>query len=331
MNNAFNMTGAASQTAGQIDNVFIFILSIGIFFFLVTQGALIYFVIRYKKRKGDPDRETPYITESRTLERIWIIVPSILVLAIFYYGYVVFMKVKTPIQGASEVNVVASQWLWKFRYPDGRVVVNELRVPLGKPVQLTMTSTDVIHSFYVPDYRVNQDILPGRYTYLWFTPDKTGEFVVFCNQYCGVGHSEMLAKIIVMPQADYDRWLTGAPAAGGAPLAGRGEQLVKNSGCLACHSTDGTLKVGPTLKGLYGSSVALADGSAVLADDNYMKESLYEPGAKVVKGFPNVMPTFKGVLTDDDVTAVIAYIKTLGPAGHMEPDEKAETNAGTHR
>jgi len=311
LNNLFNLNTGASRTAGEIDSVFLFILLIGLFFFLVTQGALIYLAIKYRRRKGEAERETPHITGNVLLEAVWVVIPTVLILAIFYYGYTVFNKVRAPIPGASEVNVVGKKWMWVFKYPDGRSVVNELRVPFGKPVRLVMTSEDVIHGFFIPDYRLKQDVLPGSYTELWLWPDKVGVFDIYCSQYCGVGHSSMVAKLMVEPQAEYDEWLKAGKAGGAVSLVEKGHELVEKSGCLACHTLDGTPKVGPTLKGIFGRKTTLADGKTVTADESYIKESIIDPGAKVVKGFQPIMPTFKRTLSDDDITAIIAYLKTL--------------------
>jgi cytochrome c oxidase subunit 2 len=300
-----------SRIAGEIDNVFIFILLIGLFFFLVTQGCLIYFALKYRRKRMDEVRETPYITGSHLLEAVWIVIPSICLLAIFLYGFAVFENIRTPPADAMEINVTARQWLYQFKYPDGRTEVNEVRVPVGKPVKFVMTSADVIHGFYLPAFRVKQDILPGSYTYLWVQPDKEGEYDIYCTQYCGTGHSTMRAEMVVMNGKDYQKWLAGAKTEKAEPLWKKGEDVVEHSGCLSCHTTDGTAKVGPTFKGLYGRKVTLSDGSTVTADDNYIRESILDPNAKIVKGFPPIMPTFKGTIKDEDIAAVIAYMKTL--------------------
>lgn len=300
-----------SHIAGQVDSVFIFITAIGLFFFLLTQGFLIYFALRYRRKKKEEEAETPYITGNLLLETVWVVIPSLLILAIFYYGYVVFMEIRTPPVGAPEIVVTAKQWLYQFRYPDGRQEINQVRVPVDKPVKFVMTSQDVLHGFFLPSFRVMQDILPGRYTYLWLQPRKEGKYDIYCTQYCGTGHSVMRATLVVMKAKEYEEWLKGEEKEKEEPLSEKGEELLEKTGCLACHSLDGTVKVGPTLKGVFGHKVTMTDGSTVVADDNYIRESILEPNAKVVKGFPPVMPTFKGILKDDDITAIIAYLKTL--------------------
>jgi cytochrome c oxidase subunit 2 len=300
-----------SHIAGQVDGVFIFITVVGLFFFLLTQGCLIFFALHYRRKKKETETETPYITGNMMLETVWIVIPSLLILAIFYYGYVVFMEIRTPPAGAPEIAVTAKQWLYQFKYPDGRQEVNQVRVPVGKPVKFVMTSQDVLHGFFLPSFRVMQDIVPGRYTYLWVQPLKEGKYDIYCTQYCGTGHSEMRATLVVMATKEYREWLAGEKAAEAKPRTEKGEELLEHAGCLTCHTIDGTAKIGPTLKGLYGHSVTLSDGSTVTADDNYIRESILEPNAKIVKGFPPIMPTFKGTLKDEDITAVIAYLKTL--------------------
>lgn len=296
----------------EVDSVFIFIFFVGLFFFLITQGALIWFAIRYRRKKQAEEAETPYITGNRLLETVWVVVPSFLLLAIFIYGYLVFRDIRTPPPGAAEINVTAKQWLYLFKYPDGRTAVNEVRVPRGKPVRFIMTSADVIHGFYLPEFRLKQDILPGSYTSLWLQPDKPGRYDIYCTQYCGTGHSTMRAVMIVMGEEEYREWVAGKTGEEkGEPLWEKGKELAEKSGCLACHSIDGTTKIGPTWKGLFGRTVIFADGTTATADEQYVKNYIEEPNVKVIKGFQPVMPSYKGMLKDDDITAIIAYIKTL--------------------
>jgi cytochrome c oxidase subunit 2 len=316
--------GAPSHVAAEVDSVFIFILVITAFFFITTQGALIYFAIKYRHRKGQPDIATSNTISNRILEGIWIGVPSLAVAAIFVYGYTVWEDIRTVPQGAQEITVTARQWLYEFEYPDGRKSINEVRVPEGQAVKFNLTSADVLHGFYLPAFRIKQDAVPGRYTYVWLKAEKAGDYDIYCTQYCGVGHSQMRATLKVMPRDQYQQWYQQEVAAAGKvlPLSDKGKAVVIKLGCLTCHSTDGSTKIGPTWKNLYESKVTLSDGTTVTADDNYIRESLLVPGAQVVKGFPNVMPTFKGIIKDDEITAVIAYLKTLSAAGQTE--EKAE-------
>ena len=303
----------ASLASHDVDAVFIFILVIAGFFFILTQGLLIYFAVRYRRKKGE-EVNTPYITGNHALEIVWIIVPSLLLVGIFAYGLQVFLRMRTPLPGAVEVQVTASQFQWSFKYPDGRSAANELRLALGKPVKLVMTSRDVIHGFFIPAYRQKQDVLPGSYTYLWLLPKRAGTFDIYCSQYCGTGHSLMRGALIVMPQAEYLAWEQGEQKklqAGGGSPADQGKSVFESAGCLGCHSVDGSAKVGPTLKGVFGSRVELADGKTVLADEGYLRESIVDPNAKIVKGFQPIMPSFKATLKDDEIAALIAYLKTL--------------------
>lgn len=304
----------ASLASGDVDAVFLFILAIAGFFFVLTQGLLIYFALRYRRRKGEAPAETPYITGNQTLEVIWMVIPSLLLVAIFAYGLFVFIKMTSPIPGATEVQVTASQFQWTFKYQDGRTAANELRLALNQPVKLIMTSRDVIHSLFIPDFRQKQDLLPGRYTYLWLVPRKAGTFDIYCAEYCGSGHSLMRATLIVMPLPEYDSWVQSErkrmQAAAASPVE-RGKALFESSGCLGCHSVDGSAKVGPTLKGVFGRRVQLVDGRSVTADEEYLRESIVEPNEEVVKGFQPIMPPYQATLKDDDLAAVIAYLKSL--------------------
>jgi cytochrome c oxidase subunit 2 len=237
-------------------------------------------------------------------------------MVIFVYGFVVFRDMRNPPADATEINVTAKQWLWQFEYYNGKKTLNELYVQQNRPVKLVMRSEDVIHSFFVPDFRVKQDILGGRYTQLWFTPTKVGTFQLFCAEYCGTGHSKMLGKVVVLSPEAYDIWEKGARVTeeigvASLPDAERGEQIYKQSGCNACHSLDGSTGVGPSWKSLVGHKVAMQNGEEITADENYIRESILEPQAKIVKGYQPVMPSFKGILSDADISALISYMKTL--------------------
>jgi len=308
--------GAASGQAGRVDALFILITVIGAFFFFLTQGMLIYFAVKYRRRRPDRDNETPAITGNPLLEFLWILVPSIVVLVIFYYGWRVYTDLRIPQAGATEVYVNGRQWMFEVRYPDGRTAINEIRVPQGKPVKFILSASDVLHGFYLPDFRVKMDMIPGRITTLWLQPDRPGRYQIFCTVYCGTGHSNMLAQLIVMPPREYAEWVEhggreGGEGKGEEPLHERGERVVKGAGCLNCHAVEGKEKIGPNLRGLYGSKVPLADGTSVKADEEYLRESIVDPGAKVVKGYPNVMPTYKTSMPPDDVNAAVEHLKTL--------------------
>jgi len=301
----------ASNLAGKVDAVIWFITVISLVFFILVSIFLVYFAIRYRRRQEN--EETPYITGSHVLETIWTIIPSILLIVIFVYGFVVYKDMRTPPEDSLEVTVIGRQWLWQFKYNNGKTTLNELYIPEGRPIKLVMTSEDVLHSFFVPAFRVKQDLVGGMYTYLWFTPTKTGTYELYCTEYCGTGHSTMLGKVIVMSPQEYEKWEKGEEekAVASLPPAELGKQLYTQRGCNACHSIDGSSLVGPTWKGLYGHEVVLQDGTKVTADENYIREAILEPQAKMVKGFGPVMPSFKGVISDDEISDLIAYIKTL--------------------
>jgi cytochrome c oxidase subunit 2 len=312
MTAAHTAAAEVSRSATQVDSVFLFIASVSLFFFFLVEGLLIYFAVRYRRRKTSESGATSDVTSNLALEIVWILIPSLVVLAFFIYGYLVYQDITTPPPGTGDINVTARQFSYEFKYPDGRSEINELRVPVGKPVKLVMTSRDVLHGFFLPDFRIKQDIVPGRYTTLYLQPDREGTYDIFCTQYCGVGHSTMRAKLVVMPAGEYAKWATaGVAARPGLSLPEKGKALLEKSGCPGCHSIDGTVKIGPSFKGLYGREVHLEGDREVLADEEYIRESIYDPGAKVVKGFPNIMPTFKESLPADDVAAIIAYVKTL--------------------
>ena len=304
----------ASNLAEKVDGVLLVITIMSLFFFVLITVLLVYFAIRYRRRSEDD--ETPYITGNETLEIKWTVIPSILLIVLFVYAYVVYKDMRTPPADAVEINVVGKQWLWTFEYYNGKKTLNELYVKLNMPVRMVMRADDVLHSFFVPAFRVKQDLLPGRYTQLWFTPTKVGTFDLFCAEYCGTGHSAMLGKVIVLSPEAYDIWENGVEVDGGPAVSGLtpvelGEKLYKGKGCNACHSTDGSVLVGPSFKGLIGKTGELTDGSSYTADENYILQSILEPQSHMVKGFQPVMPSFKGILSDDDISALIAYMKTL--------------------
>ncbi len=306
----FMLPPAKSTLAGETDALFNFINVTSLIFLIGIVFAIVFFAWKYR-RKSDDD-VTPVITHNSKLEITWSVIPLILVMIVFGWGFTGYMNKATPPDDAYEIRVVAKSWLWEFHYPTGYVSVGELHVPVNRPVKLVMSSDDVIHSFYVPDFRVKRDVLPNRYTSLWFEATETGESVVFCTEYCGNGHSSMMATTIVHTQQEFTTWLETAGAANEdlSPVE-LGEQLVNRNACLTCHSTDGTTLQGPSFQGLFGSEEELQSGETVTVNENYIRESILDPQAKIVNGFQPVMPTYSGTLSDDDIAAIIEYMKTL--------------------
>ncbi len=304
---------AKSTLAHQTDTLFWFVHLSSLVLTIGLIAVIVYFVIKYR-RKSD-DEVTPLITHNNKLEVTWSVIPLIMVLIVFGWGYQVFIDQRIAPEDSYEVNVTAQKWLWQFSYENGARTTGELHVPAGRPIKLIMNSNDVIHSFYVPDYRIKQDVLPGRYTEVWFNAPEPGESIVFCTEYCGTAHSDMTANVIVHEPNEFKKWLADNAGGGSAPddmePAEWGEQLTQEYACTTCHSTDGSQLTGPTWQGLFGHEVQLSDGSTVTADENYIRESILEPSAKVVDGYPDVMNTYQGQLNDEQINAIIEYIKTL--------------------
>jgi cytochrome c oxidase subunit II len=321
-----------SDVAVAWDSLYWFLFWLSVFFFILIVGGMLYFVIAYRKKEG---RKTKYIVDHHALEAFWTIVPTILLLGIFGWGWGVYKKMVQPPTNATEIRVIGKQWAWTFQYDDGRTEVAKLVVPLGKPVKLLMSSTDVLHSFFIPNFRIKQDVVPGMYTTVWFEPKIVGEHQVFCTEYCGTSHSGMLAKVEVLDPEQYALWKTGKPyevkgvktpshdlllaaqstarvANANVPLPEQGAKLVQAKGCVACHTLDGSARIGPSYKGIFGHEVEFVDGTKATVDENYIRESIRKPQAKVVKGFNPVMPPYtQEMIGEEDLNAIIAYIKSL--------------------
>ncbi len=299
----------ASSLAADIDRLYFFLIGVSMFFIILIGMTLIYFVIRYR-RKSDADRPTA-TKDNVKLEITWSVIPLLLVLIMFFWGASLFYKLSRPPADAMEILVTGKQWMWKMQHPTGRWEINDLHVPLGRPVKLTMTSEDVIHSMFIPAFRVKMDVVPGRYTSLWFTPTEIGSYHLFCAEYCGAEHSLMKGWVHVLPAEEYEAWARGEgeDLSELSPLEA-GERLFREMGCIACHAEEATA-LGPSLRGLYMSEVNLVDGSIVLADDEYLRESILEPMAKVTMGYHPIMPTYRGQLNEAQLMQIITYIKSL--------------------
>src|SRR5271166_378479 len=321
----------ASTAAGNVDALFIFLIIVSGLMTLLIFTAVIYFAARYRRQQGVPAEQ---IEGSTPLELTWSIIPLGVFMAIFFWGAVVYFKGRTPPRDSTEVYVVAKQWMWKLEHAEGQREINELHVPVGRDVKLIMTSQDVIHSFFIPAFRIKQDVLPGRYTVAWFRATKPGTYHLFCAEYCGTQHSGMVGDIVVQEPAQYETWMNGGST---GPLSATGEKIFAELGCATCHRSDIQGR-GPNLHGVFGKPVQLEDGRTVTADENYLRECILDPGAKRVKGFQPIMPTFQGLVSEEQVNALVAYIKSIGAAksdavktSASAAARPAQANAQTHR
>jgi cytochrome c oxidase subunit 2 len=312
----FWMPKSVNTVTDSSDLMFIAVLALSTFFFVGIAAAVIYLTIKYRHRPGH--KAEPSASHNDAMEITWTIIPTIITVFLFYYGWRSYIHIVTPPQKAVEINVQAWRWAWNFKHSNG-VEDADLHVPVNTPVRLVMTSRDVLHAFYVPVLRTKQDIIPRRYTYVWFNATKPGTYRLACAEYCGTNHSQMgrqndgrRAVIVVHEPGGYERYLQDKAASGvGLPPDKLGAMLYEKKGCVACHTTDGSARVGPTFKGSFGSPVPLADGSKVPMDENYIRESLLYPQAKARPGFPPSMPSFEGQLKEKEIEGLIAFIKSL--------------------
>jgi cytochrome c oxidase subunit II len=313
----------ASSHAFHEDLLYIFLVAVCALTTLGVFAAVALFAMKYRRRHG---REATPIEGSLILEIGWSVIPLGIFIVMFAWGAILFFNMRTPPQDASEVYVVAKQWMWKLQHMEGQREINELHVPVGRNVKLIMTSQDVIHSFYVPAFRVKQDVLPGRYTTMWFKATRPGTYHLFCAQYCGTMHSGMIGQVIVMEPSDYQAWMSGGAVTGS--LAQTGQTLFQQLGCSTCHRFDVQGR-GPNLIGAFGKPVQLEDGRTVVADENYVRESILNPAAKVVSGFKPVMPPFQGQVSEEQLAALVAYVKSLNQAPAGTAGTPALVPAGT--
>ncbi|HEY8132430.1 MAG TPA: cytochrome c oxidase subunit II [Thermoanaerobaculia bacterium] len=303
----------ASTVAKQTDALFIMLtvvcgaVSVAIFTAIFTLAII------YRRR---PDNELAQEQEPpKALEATWIIIPFIFFMATFVWGSWLYFRLARVPDNALDIYATGKQWMWKFQHPTGQREINELHVPVGRPIRITLASEDVIHSLFFPYFRTKMDALPNRYRIMWFQATKTGRFHIFCAEYCGTLHSGMIGWVNVMEPTDYQKWLAGGPE---GSLASQGEALFQKFACNTCHTNDATGR-GPALVGLYGSTVTLADNSTVVAEENYIRESILNPQAKLVKGYGPIMPTFQGQLNEDELLKLLAYIHSLTPARGITP------------
>ncbi len=304
----FWLLKAGSTTAEHVDGLFDYIMWVSVVSTLMLVGLMGWFVFKYRaaNRHVKPIGATDHNT---AMELEWSIVPLPIVLAMFGWGFQGFVALRTTPKDAYEIHVTGQKWKWLFEYPNG-YSDDVLHVPVGRKVRLVMTSVDVVHSFGLPGFRTKEDVVPGRYTELWFQATEPGEYPVFCDQYCGTSHSGMITKVVAHAQADFDKWLVEAGnKMDSMPPVELGEKMYNQQGCAACHSLDGSPKTGPSWKGVFGKMETMSDGSQQMVDENYIKQSIMDPQSQIVKGFPPAMPTFKGKLSDKKVEGLIAFIK----------------------
>jgi cytochrome c oxidase subunit 2 len=303
---------SASNFSPHVDALMAFWLGVSLFFGTIICVGLVWLAFRYRRRA--PDEVGADIGGNVPLEVAWMVIPFILTMVMFAWGADLFVQERTPPPQSQEIYVVGKQWMWKVQHPEGRKEINELHVPLGRPIELVMASEDVIHDFFVPSFRVKEDVVPGKYTTLWFNATKTGKYHFFCSQYCGTNHALMNGWVYVLEPADYAAWLSGQNSGEGTvSMADSGQKLFTQLACQTCHLADGKGR-GPSLVGVYGSAVKLSTGQTVLADDGYIRESILQPNAKIVEGYQPLMPTFQGLVTEDQLIQLMAYVKSLAPS-----------------
>jgi cytochrome c oxidase subunit II len=316
----------ASTFAVSVDYLFLFILVVCAFFAALIFLLVVFLAIRYRRRT--PDERATQINNSLPLELMWTGVPICLAGIMFFWGAALFMRRTIVPPNAQEIYVVGKQWMWKIQHSSGRREINEMHIPVGTPIRLTMATEDVIHSFFIPAFRVKSDVVPGSYRTMWFQATKTGQFHLFCAEYCGTRHAGMGGWIYVMEPGEYQRWLSGSS---GMSVVASGEKLFQELGCVTCHKQDATGR-GPSLYGVYGSKVTLQSGNTLVADDNYIRESILNPQAKIVAGHQPIMPTYQGLVSEEGLLQIIAYIKTLhapnaNPGNAPPPGQGATTQS----
>jgi cytochrome c oxidase subunit 2 len=300
-------TSQASAHAATVDNVFFGLSIISVLIVLLVFGLVVGFSYRYyrgsKAKRGQLTRSTENLFEIG-----WSTATLLLFLFIFWWAASTQLSALTPPHDALQIHVVAKQWMWQVQQPSGVREINELHVPSGKPVVLTLTSEDVIHSMFLPALRITQDVLPDRYTYLWFTADKPGTYMLECAEFCGTAHSRMTGRIIIMTPANYAQWVSAQPQTTG--LARQGEALFRSLGCSGCHAKQSSIHA-PDLHGVFNRLVHLSDGRSVVADEAYLRDSILQPRKAVVAGFTPIMPSFKNQVSEDQLVQLLAYLKSL--------------------
>jgi cytochrome c oxidase subunit 2 len=297
---------SASTMAPRVDALYLFLVALSAFFSLLIAGLIVYYAVKFRRRS--PDSVGARIHGGMILEITWSVIPFLITLVIFVWGASVFFAMSQAPVETLNVYVVGKQWMWKFQHLDGQREINELHVPVGRAVKLIMTSEDVIHDVFVPAFRIKADVIPGRYTSLWFQPTKAGRYHLFCAEYCGTRHSGMTGEVVVMEPGAYEAWLSGGVQEGS--LAGAGQKLFSDLACNTCHRTDAQGR-GPMLLNLFGSTQVMHDGTKVIVDEAYLRESILTPARKVTAGFQPVMPAFQGIVSEEGLLELIEYVKSL--------------------
>lgn len=305
------MPTQATEIAERVDNLYGFLLLTSTIGCVLVIGGMIYFVWKYR-RKSQTDK-TAYLSHNTFLEFLWSFIPLVIFLTVFAWGWYIYHDMRAMPKNALEINVLGKQWVWEVEYKNGFKAVNEIVVPIDQDVKLLLTSSDVIHSFFVPSFRIKQDAVPGRYTALWFKANKLGDYHIFCAEYCGTAHSAMIGRLKVVSREEFDAYLEQGQEEKNLPLAEKGAKLFQVKACASCHSVDSPApKVGPSLYQLYGKEEEMDDGTKITVDENYLRESVLEPNKHIVKGYPRgVMPTFQGQLNENELSALVEYMKSL--------------------
>ncbi|PIQ63711.1 MAG: cytochrome c oxidase subunit II [Bacteroidetes bacterium CG12_big_fil_rev_8_21_14_0_65_60_17] len=303
--NGFWLPEASTTLAGEVDALFWFVFWVSTVIFAAVVLAKLYFVVKYRRR-SEKDVTTP-VHESKALEAIWIVVPTILVLIVFTWGFDLFVQLNSAPPDSYQITVRGKQWTWEYEYAEGVLTAGDLYVPVGRPVKLNMSSADVLHSFFVPEFRIKQDVLPNRYTSVWFKAENVGEHTIYCTEYCGTAHSGMLGKVVVVSEEDFAAWIQEQNQ--DLPPTELGQQVYKTQ-CAVCHAIDGSRKIGPPLNVFYGTERVFSDGSSTTADDSYIRNSILNPSSQVVEGYAPAMPPFSA-LSAQQVDGLVAYIKSL--------------------
>ncbi len=314
----------ASTFAWEVDVLYFYLIAISVFFTVGIVAVIFFFFVKYREKEKFATGEE--IHGSIALETVWSIIPFVISMTIFLGGAIIYFNQYRPPADTTEIYVVGKQWMWKMQHGTGQREINELHVPVGRKIKLTMTTEDTLHDFYVPAFRTKMDVVPGRYTTLWFEPTKPGKYHLFCAEYCGLNHSGMGGYIYVMEQRDFDNWLSGTES-GQTPVQA-GQDLFQNKlGCASCHAA-GQNQRGAPIEGIYGEEIKLTNGQTVIADDEYIRNSILNPQSQIVEGYQPIMPTFKGQVTEEQLVSLVAYIKSLSGAGGSSQTGSGSTSGG---